>query len=87
MLAANIEALNSPNANSALAYLPASGRSASAASWAVSMCPPALWIVAPQASTMKNATTSVTMQPTTTSSRESGYSSMRTPFSTIADCR
>ena len=72
MLAANTEALKSPKAKSALAYLPASGRSARAASFAVSMCPPALWMVAAQASTMKNATTSVTMQPTTTSRRDSG---------------
>ena len=70
MLAANSDALKRPKAKSELAQLPASGRNATAASFADSMCPPALKMVAPQASTMKNATTSVTMQPTTTSSRD-----------------
>ena len=82
------EALISPMANSSEAYLPASGRSATAACAAsVISCWPLLCSVAAQATTMKNATTSVMMHPMITSQRLSGYSFFPMPFSTIEDCR
>ncbi len=70
MQAAKIEALKRPALNSMNAYLP-NGFSPSAASAAVSISRGRMLQMAPaQATTMKNATTSVMMQPTTTSSRD-----------------
>ena len=88
MAAESSEALINPMANSSEAYLPASGRSANAA-WAapVISCWPLLCRVAAQATTMKNATTSVMMQPMITSQRLSGYSFLPIPFSTMEACR
>ena len=40
-----------------------------------------------QATTMKNATTSVMMHPTITSRRDALYSFGVIPFSTTADCK
>jgi len=66
------EALKSPKAKRAAQWAPASGRSACAASAAVSIGTPPACSVAAQATMMKKATTSVKMQPLTTSRREYG---------------
>ncbi len=65
------EALKRPKENRSAQYLPASGASAWAASLAVSMWMPARLSVTAQDTMMKKATTSVKMQPTITSRRES----------------
>ena len=44
-------------------------------------------IAVAQETMMKNATTSVKMQPTTTSTRDCTYSLAVMPFSTMADCK
>src|SRR5215510_1804755 len=85
--AANSEALNSPALKSREAYRPM-GLKPSAASAAVLMSRDPCDQMAPaQATTMKNAITVITTQPTSTSMRDSVYSLASMPFSTTADCR
>src|SRR5271168_1604275 len=77
------EALMSPMANSSEANLPANGFNATAASAASPILRwPDSYNVAAQATTMKNAITSVTMQPRITSQRDSEYCLLSMPFST-----
>src|SRR3989338_8471608 len=84
---AKMAELNNPNAKSQLAYSPAKGFKANAASLTVSTRTPALNNVAAQATTIKNATIHATTHPTITSSRTCLYSSALIFFSTIVDCR